>query len=588
MEREAARRLLDAYQRIFVRLRRDQDALARRVEALQAQGIEPSRNMVRRQREYVRLIAETQRQMQNYAAIIEDTTAWGRMSGAQLAMDLSYKMTEAMLDGYPPDIRAQLMGTWQRLPTEAITAMVGALEADSPLVTQVLADFGLEAAKGIGNLLVELLGAGKNPRVVAREMAKAWGVPLTRALTISRTEMLRAHRSATMASYRANEHVVRGWIWHAFLEDDRTCVGCIAMHGTEHSLAEELDDHPNGRCAAIPVTPTWEEMRFEGMPDVAVKVQKGEEWFKEQPQERQIAIMGKKRWDAWKAGEFTFSEQAIHRYSDLWGHTLGIAPLKVLAPGFGVPAFDPVALRQGLMAKYKSYEALTRRGNAAYAQMDAIWKEYPKSNLWPEGIKRAYNFWHDHYWDVQRGIHRLRDEMRAMLAVSDPSKISFKMSKRFKRYADWRKAADEALRLVGLRGADGLTCIVKATGKQRAFFDGMLRLGKGAYGRTFVHEFGHWLEENVPGLRDKVVRFLKERTEGEIRARLKDGYHANEWTKKDKFIDPYMGKVYEKFGKTYATEVLSMGLEYLYDDPVRLARDDPGMFDFLLRLLRGL
>jgi hypothetical protein len=38
----------------------------------------------------------------------------------------------------------------------------------------------------------------------------------------------------------------------------------------------------------------------------------------------------------------------------------------------------------------------------------------------------------------------------------------------------------------------------------------------------------------------------------------------------------------------YATEVVSMGVEYLYADPAKFARDDPEHFRFIVNLLRGI
>jgi hypothetical protein len=55
------------------------------------------------------------------------------------------------------------------------------------------------------------------------------------------------------------------------------------------------------------------------------------------------------------------------------------------------------------------------------------------------------------------------------------------------------------------------------------------------------------------------------------------GYNKSEKTRRDKFLDPYMGKDY---GRT-ATEILSMGLEMFYADPVQLAENDPDYFDFI-------
>jgi len=102
--------------------------------------------------------------------------------------------------------------------------------------------------------------------------------------------------------------------------------------------------------------------------------------------------------------------------------------------------------------------------------------------------------------------------------------------------------------------------------------------------RVVVHEMGHWLEEMNPKAHESIMAFYKKRTKGDSLVRLLDGFGADELTRKDKFIDPYMGKDYQ--GR--ASEILSMGLGEFYKDPYRLASRDPGYFDFIYKLVRGI
>jgi hypothetical protein len=103
---------------------------------------------------------------------------------------------------------------------------------------------------------------------------------------------------------------------------------------------------------------------------------------------------------------------------------------------------------------------------------------------------------------------------------------------------------------------------------------------------TVVHEMGHWLEWNNNTVSRKVLNFYNKRTAGESAVSLKEatgnrGYSKSEITKVDKWLHPYMGKVY-----TYGTEVLSMGLELMYKNPIYLAKNDPEMFDFIYSVVR--
>ena len=101
--------------------------------------------------------------------------------------------------------------------------------------------------------------------------------------------------------------------------------------------------------------------------------------------------------------------------------------------------------------------------------------------------------------------------------------------------------------------------------------------------KVVIHEMGHHLEKKSPGMYKKVKAFFDMRTEGEVAEWLGRGFGPDEFFKKDKFIDKYMGKVYE----FDSTEVLSMGMEYIYNNPMKLMQKDPEMFDFIIDIIRG-
>jgi hypothetical protein len=146
-------------------------------------------------------------------------------------------------------------------------------------------------------------------------------------MTIARTEQLRAHRMATLAGYRNNAHIVKGWIWYSSLEPN-TCLGCIAMHGTRHPLTETLDDHPNGGCAMLPITPSWEELGFTDMPETRPDIEQGEAWFGGLTEKQQRGYMGDKLYEGYKAGAFDFSQLAKETHNDAWGRTITQAAVK--------------------------------------------------------------------------------------------------------------------------------------------------------------------------------------------------------------------------------------------------------------------
>jgi hypothetical protein len=114
--------------------------------------------------------------------------------------------------------------------------------------------------------------------------------------------------------------------------------------------------------------------------------------------------------------------------------------------------------------------------------------------------------------------------------------------------------------------------------------------------RVAVHELGHHIENTVPGVREAAQVFLAHRLEqaGKPDVRLKEQfpdsrYREDEIGNEDGFTKAfgssasYVGKRYESGD----TEIVSMGLEYLYHSPYRLAEDDPEFFKFIVGVLRG-
>lgn len=89
---------------------------------------------------------------------------------------------------------------------------------------------------------------------------------------------------------------------------------------------------------------------------------------------------------------------------------------------------------------------------------------------------------------------------------------------------------------------------------------------------TPYHEIGHMVEFFNPNALRISKEFIKARTQGEKAVPLRDlfpssGYGRQEVTKPDDFISPYIGKEYDD-----ATEVLSMGLEQIFEPTDMLKR----------------
>lgn len=98
---------------------------------------------------------------------------------------------------------------------------------------------------------------------------------------------------------------------------------------------------------------------------------------------------------------------------------------------------------------------------------------------------------------------------------------------------------------------------------------------------AFVHEFAHAVESNYPGAYQKAVAFRAKRTAGEDLSTIFAGRDEVGW--KDEFFSHYCGKKYN----FNATEIISMGVEKMYADPIGFLKKDPEYFELILNIMWG-
>lgn len=153
-----------------------------------------------------------------------------------------------------------------------------------------------------------------------------------------------------------------------------------------------------------------------------------------------------------------------------------------------------------------------------------------------------------------------------------------------------------------LRNATG-TYYHQTPVKSRAFYSPGFGKDSGIYltdkhgVKVFVHELGHHLEKDLRDVQQMANEFLEMRLarSGTKNVKMADvcpecGYRDDEIGNEDDFRKlfgdnaPYVGKRYSDG----STEVISMGLEKLYEDPIKFAETDPEYFDFIVGVLRGL
>lgn len=231
-------------------------------------------------------------------------------------------------EGLPTD-RSQ--SSWSRVDRTAVDEIVYRASEQITKLTYPLAD---EATAVMKRELVRGMLAGSNPRESARRMIarseQLFNGGLTRALTIARTETMDAYRVAAELSERLHADVLLGWTWVAALSE-RTCPACWSMHGQQFppSVPGPLG-HQNCRCMRVPVAKSWKDLGFDIeeppsiLPDRAAA-------FEALPEGQQIAVLGPRRYEAWKSGGYPMSKWSVRRENPGWRDSYVVSPAPKVA-----------------------------------------------------------------------------------------------------------------------------------------------------------------------------------------------------------------------------------------------------------------
>jgi SPP1 gp7 family putative phage head morphogenesis protein len=250
-ERQAAGEMVRAYGEVWKRIRGRVDALLEERAKAEAAGETVDAGWLYRSERLNILQRHVEGELSRFADAAEPAVVAGQQRAVEAARAHSAELVLSMLqdDMQGMTQRAGMSYEFTRLPFDAVQDLVGFTSEGSPL-RDLLDELGPAASARVRDALTEGLATGQGPAVIARRVRKELGGNLVRALTISRTETLRAYREATRRSYQANDDIIDGWTWVCACTA-RSCASCWAMHGTVHPLSERLDDHPNGRCTTI-------------------------------------------------------------------------------------------------------------------------------------------------------------------------------------------------------------------------------------------------------------------------------------------------------------------------------------------------
>lgn len=310
----AVDQMLGAWTDSYWGIRQEMDSFLAKVEAAKVAGTPPSPAWAYQQQRMKNLLDTTKSQIARYAADASLVTEKAQWSAIQASLKHSQALTQTVVAEQLPGLGASLAN----VNPKVLESGVGFLSDGSVLRNHLALTLPAQAAAKVQEALIHGLATGKSQAWMTRKATEALGLSHSRAVTIMRTESLRAYRHASRAQYLANQDVLGGWVWNAHL-DARTCVACALMDGTQHPLDATLDGHPRCRCAMVPRTKSWDDLGVKGIPDTRPPVRSGKEWLESQAPHVQRAMMGPAKFNAWVDGQITLDDMVGRTYSQRWG-----------------------------------------------------------------------------------------------------------------------------------------------------------------------------------------------------------------------------------------------------------------------------
>lgn len=238
-----------------------------------------------------------------------------------LADRLGVQQVEAMREAWTlreqarDDVRLTVVS---RIRTDAIDVITRRTGEQIHSDVLPLAD---DAVDTMRRELVRGIDVGDNPRTTAARIVTlaqgGFNGGLTRAVNITRTEMLDAYRATSRQIHMANADVVPAWQWLSTL-DRRVCPSCLSLHGTQYPASEPgPQDHQQGRCARLPVLATWAELGITA-PEPPSAMRSAEAWFANLPRTAQLQIMGPARLQLLDDGRIGWGDLSTTRQSPRW------------------------------------------------------------------------------------------------------------------------------------------------------------------------------------------------------------------------------------------------------------------------------
>lgn len=205
---------------------------------------------------------------------------------------------------------------WNNPDPEALNAVVNYTNSDA--WAALLKKYGDIEAQ-VRAIALDGIAGGRGALAIARDLREAIeSLPASQANTLMRTLQMQSFKEATALNQVANADILEPETIRIAALDDRTCMSCVALHGTRLPLGATVDDHWNGRCTSITIV--------KGLPPP--DVQTGEDWFANRTEDQQREQMGNAAYEAWKAGAISLQDFPERHTDALFGEMITKASLK--------------------------------------------------------------------------------------------------------------------------------------------------------------------------------------------------------------------------------------------------------------------
>lgn len=308
-ERRAANRMVRAYGQAWTDARRELDKLLARLEEARAAGLPVSPAWAYQQPRLQHVLDRLEAGLRTFGP----DAAAEVLDAQRLAVRAAQAHAGELIEGQLPD---GIVAGFEAMPEEALADLIGFAGDGSPL-EHLFGGLPGQAGGALERAITSGLAQGLGPRQIAAKARAAVGQSLNRALTITRTEMLRSYRESTGRLLEANPDVAAGWTWWCAC-DRRSCAVCWTMHGRQFPADQRLDGHPNCRCAMVPLTASWAHLGLDAE-ETRIESETGDELLARADRDTQRAVLGPGKLDAFERGELDLGDLVARDSSPQWG-----------------------------------------------------------------------------------------------------------------------------------------------------------------------------------------------------------------------------------------------------------------------------